>query len=163
VQTFQGGRCIRVLPPELADRLRALGRREGATLFMTLLAGTQALLARHAGQDEVIVGTPVAGRRRVEVEELIGCFLNTLVLRTDLSGGPGMRELLARVREVTLGAFSHQDVPFEALLARLGVERDPSRAPLFQVFFNMLGLPPVELRLPGIEVQGLSTPDLAAK
>jgi amino acid adenylation domain-containing protein len=163
VQTFSGGRSLRMLAPELSDRLRAFSRGQGATLFMTLLAGTQALLSRLAGQDDVTVGTPVAGRRRVEVEGLIGCFLNTLVLRTDFSGTPGLRELLGRVREVTLGAFSHQDVPFEALLARLGVERDLSRTPLFQVFFNLLNLPPSELRLPGLTAEGLSTPEPASK
>jgi len=163
VQTYRGGRRERRLPPELTGRLRALGRREGATLFMVLLAGTQALLARQAGQQDVLLGTPVAGRRRSEVEGLIGCFLNTLVLRTDLSGDPGFRTLIERVREVTLGAFTHQDVPFELLLTRLGVERDPSRAPLFQVFFNHLNLPARELRLSGLTAEVLPAPDLAAK
>ena len=109
---------------------------------MTLLAAFQALLHRHSGQDDILVGAPVAGRRAVETEELIGFFVNTLVLRTDLGGQPGFRELLARVREVTLGAYSHQDVPFEAVLAGLPRQRDLSRTPLFQVMFNLLNFPP---------------------
>ncbi len=97
---------------------------------MTLLAAIQALLHRHSGQDDVLVGAPVAGRRAVATEGLIGCFLNTLVLRTDLGGQPGFRGLLARVREVTLGAYSHQDVPFEAVLASLPQHAQTSPGPL---------------------------------
>ena len=111
---------------------------------MTLTAAFNLLLSRYAGQDDICIGTPIANRSRAELEALIGCFLNTLVLRTDLSGDPAFRVLVERVREVTLGAFAHQDVPFELLLARLGVERDLSRTPLFQVFFNLLNLPPGE-------------------
>ncbi|HVR96729.1 MAG TPA: amino acid adenylation domain-containing protein, partial [Thermoanaerobaculia bacterium] len=163
VQSFRGSRRDLVLAPELADRLRAFSRGQGATLFMALLAAVEVLLQRHSGQDDVLVGTPVAGRRLVETEGLIGCFLNTLVLRTSLAGNPGFRELLARVRDVTLGAFSHQDVPFEALLTRLGVERDTSRTPLFQVFFNMLNLPASEVRLPGTTLEVLAVPEVPSK
>jgi len=163
VQTYRGDRRMRRLPSGLSARLQAFGRREGATLFMVLLAGAAELLRRQSGQEDVLVGTPVAGRRAVETEGLIGCFLNTLVLRTDLSGRPGLRELVARVREVTLGAFSHQDVPFEELLSRLGVKRDLSRTPLFQVFFNLLSQPAGELRLPGLRVEAVSTPEPASK
>jgi amino acid adenylation domain-containing protein len=134
-QRFRGRTLKFELTPALAEELRALGRREGTTLFMTLLAGWQALLARHTGQSEVVVGTPVAGRTRAEVEPLIGFFVNTLPLRTSLAGAPTVRELLRRVRETALGAFSHQDVPFELLVEELQPERDLSRAPLFQVLF----------------------------
>ncbi|MCP4659866.1 MAG: AMP-binding protein, partial [bacterium] len=138
VQTYRGERLTRTLPPELSEALRELSRRRGATLFMTLLAAFNVLLYRHSGQDDLAVGTPIAGRTRAEVEGLIGCFLNTLVLRTDLAGNPSFDELLGRVREVTLGAYAHQDVPFEKLLEELQPDRDLSRTPLFQVFFNML-------------------------
>ncbi|HBL30033.1 MAG TPA: non-ribosomal peptide synthetase, partial [Acidobacteria bacterium] len=133
------------------------------TLFMTLLAAVKALLHRHSGQDDLLVGAPVAGRRAVETEGLIGCFLNTLVLRTGLGGEPGFRDLVARVREVTLGAFSHQDVPFEAILASLPQPRDLSRTPLFQVMVNLLNLPSTELRLPGLTLESLATAEPLSK
>ena len=157
VQTFRGAHGARLLPPGLAARLAAFGQAHGATLFMTLLAAIQALLHRQSGQDDVLIGAPVAGRRAVETEELIGCFLNTLVLRTDLGGGPGFRELVARVREVTLGAYSHQDVPFEAVLAGLPQQRDLSRTPLFQVMVNLLNLPKAKIELPGLTLAGATT------
>src|SRR4029079_7760678 len=100
---------------------------QGATLFMTLLAAFQALLARYSGQEDIVVGTPIAGRTRVEVEGLIGLFVNTLVLRTDLSGQPSFGELVRRVRAVTLGAYAHQDLPFELLVEALHPERDLCR------------------------------------
>ena len=105
---------------ELAEKLRELGRQEGVTLFMVLLAGFQLMLSRWSGQQDVAVGTPVANRSRARLEELIGFFVNTLVLRTDLAGEPSVRELLTRVREVCLGAYAHQDLPFERLVE--GVE-----------------------------------------
>ncbi|HYL05810.1 MAG TPA: amino acid adenylation domain-containing protein, partial [Thermoanaerobaculia bacterium] len=150
VQTYRGGRAVRLLAPGLAGQLHRFGRAQNATLFMTLLAAIQALLHRHAGQDDVVVGAPVAGRRAVETEALIGCFLNTLVLRTSGGGRPGFRLLVERVREVTLGAYSHQDVPLEAVLAALPLARDLSRTPLFQVMVNLLNLPAIEMRLPGL-------------
>jgi amino acid adenylation domain-containing protein/non-ribosomal peptide synthase protein (TIGR01720 family) len=125
------------LPPETAERLRALGRRHGATLFMTLLAGFGALLSRVTGQEDVSVGTPVAGRNRLAIEGLIGFFVNTLVLRCDLGDDPPFKELLARVRRVALAAHAHQDLPFEKLVEELQPERSLSHSPLFQVMFAL--------------------------
>ncbi|MFC4048023.1 condensation domain-containing protein, partial [Dactylosporangium siamense] len=120
----------------VADGLRAVSRAAGASMFMTVFAAFAALLGRYAGQDDVVVGTPIAGRNRAEVEDLVGFFVNTLVLRTDLSGDPAFTELLARVRAETLAAYANQDVPFERLVDELNVVRDRSRTPLFQVLFN---------------------------
>ncbi|HET9229069.1 MAG TPA: amino acid adenylation domain-containing protein, partial [Thermoanaerobaculia bacterium] len=163
VQTFTGRSRQLVLSRELTSRLRSFGRDRGVTLFMTLLAATQALLSRHSGEHDVPVGAPVAGRHWGETEGLIGCFLNTLVLRTDLSGSPSFRELAARVRTVTLEAYSHQEVPFEAVLARLRLDRDLSRTPLFQVLFNMLNLPRPDLSLPGMDLRVLTPAEIPSK
>ncbi|HEY0022711.1 MAG TPA: amino acid adenylation domain-containing protein [Longimicrobium sp.] len=137
VQTFQGASVPVELSLELLERLQALGRSEGATLYMTLLSAFQVLLGKYAGSEDVVVGSPIAGRTRGEVEELIGFFVNTLVLRTDLSGDPSFREVLRRVREATLGAYAHQEVPFEKLVAELQPERSLSHSPLFQVLFTV--------------------------
>ncbi|HVR97232.1 MAG TPA: amino acid adenylation domain-containing protein, partial [Thermoanaerobaculia bacterium] len=163
VQTYRGGQSSLALSAGFAARLAAFGRAHGSTLFMTLLAAIKTLLHRHSGQDDILVGTPVAGRRAVETEGLIGCFLNTLVLRTGLGGRPGFRDLVARVREVTLGAYSHQDVPFEAVLAGLPQPRDLSRTPLFQVMVNLLNLPSTELRLPGLVLESLTAAEPLSK
>src|SRR5690606_3291385 len=138
VQTYNGDAVALSLPTELARALGRLARQESASLFMMLLAAFKVLLARYAAQDDIVVGSPIAGRNRAEIEHLIGFFLNSLVLRTDLSGEPSFRELLARVRNVTLDAYAHQDVPFEKLVEHIDPPRDPSRTPLFQVMFNML-------------------------
>ncbi|HEU4451992.1 MAG TPA: condensation domain-containing protein, partial [Longimicrobium sp.] len=137
VQTFRGASERVELSGELLERLRALGRSEGATLFMVVLAAFQALLSRYSGSEDVVVGSPIAGRTRKEVEELIGFFVNTLVLRTDLGGDPSFREVLGRVREATLGAYEHQELPFEKLVAELQPERSLSHSPLFQVSFTL--------------------------
>ena len=163
VATEGGARVAFELPAELAGALDALSRREGATLFMTLMAGFQALLGRWSGQDDVLVGTPIAGRTRAETEGLIGMFVNTLVLRTRLDGRPGFRELLARVRESTLGAYAHQDVPFERLVEELQPERSLRHTPVFQVTFAMQNLEAEELRLGGLRLASLGGGEEAAK
>ncbi len=152
IQTFRGATRTVTFPRPLADALRALSRRESATLFMTLLAAFQALLHRYAGEDDIVVGTPMAGRTRTETEGLIGFFVNTLVLRTDLSGNPTARTLLRRTREAALGAFAHPDLPFERLVEDLKPARSLSHTPLFQVMFSLHNTPTSALRLPGIEV-----------
>ncbi|MCW6011061.1 amino acid adenylation domain-containing protein [Micromonospora sp. CPCC 205371] len=124
------------IPVSTVEGLRALSRDSGATMFMTLLAGWSLLLSRYCGTDDVVVGTPVAGRNRAEIEGLIGFFVNTLVMRTDLSGDPAFGELLSRVRRTALDAYAHQDLPFEQLVDALVTKRDRSRSPLFQVLFN---------------------------
>jgi amino acid adenylation domain-containing protein len=137
VQTYRGATVLVELSLELLERLQALGRSEGATLYMTVLGAFQVLLSRYSGSDDIVVGSPIAGRTRKEVEELIGFFVNTLVLRTDLSGDPSFREVLGRVREATLGAYEHQEVPFEKLVTELQPERSLSHSPLFQVLFSL--------------------------
>ena len=122
-QSFRGARQPVVIPQELTESLRELGESQNATLFMTLLAAFEVLLFRHAGQDDIVVGVPITGRNNPELENLIGFFINTLPVRTDLSGNPTFRELLGRVREAALGAYEHQDLPFEKL-----VEVTPARA-----------------------------------
>jgi amino acid adenylation domain-containing protein len=153
--SFEAARCTFTLPRPLADAMRILGRRDGATLFMTLLAAFQALLQRYSGQEDFALGSPIAARNRKEVEGLIGFFANTLVLRADLSGDPTFRELLSRVRETCLGAYTHQDVPFEKLVEELRPERDPARTPLFQVMFLLQNAPLPEARLEGLSLRPL--------
>ncbi|MGB8494244.1 MAG: amino acid adenylation domain-containing protein, partial [Candidatus Acidiferrum sp.] len=150
VQTFRGANQTLVLPKSLKDGFKALGRQEGVTLFMAMLAAFKVLLYRYTSQDDLIVGTPIANRNRVETEGLIGFFVNALVLRTDLSGNPSFRELLRRVRQVCLGAYSHQDLPFDRLVEELHLQRDLSRNPLFQVMFALQNAPLRPLELPGL-------------
>ncbi|HYN23256.1 MAG TPA: amino acid adenylation domain-containing protein, partial [Thermoanaerobaculia bacterium] len=141
------------IPGGVAERLRELARRENASLFMTLLTAFQLLLSRLSGQEDVVVGSPSAGRNRVEIEELIGLFLNTLVLRGDLSGNPTFVALLGRVKEMVLGAYRYQAIPFERLLEELQPERQLSRSPIFQVLFNFVSLSDLHLELSGLEVE----------
>lgn len=134
----RGKRCSLTLTTELSTAVLDLGRTEGCTLFMTLLAALSAVLYRCTGQTDFAVGSPIANRTHAELEGLVGFFLNTLVLRVDLSGNPSFRTLMGRVRDVALGAYAHQELPFELLLQELRPERDLSRTPLFQVFLNVL-------------------------
>lgn len=145
VQTFRGGREQLTLSKELSDSLKQLSRREGVTVFMTLLASFKVLLSYHSGQEDIVVGTDIANRNRSETEGLIGFFVNQLVLRTDLSNDPSFRELLRRVREVTLSAYSNQDVPFSKLVEVLKPERKLNCNPLFQVLFVLHDEPTFDL------------------
>lgn len=141
VQSFNGACESFNLSRNLSAQLAELSRREDATLFMTLLAAFEVLLFRYTGQSDIVIGTPVANRNRKELEALIGFFVNTLALRIDLSGDLTFRELLARVREASLGAYANQDLPFEMLVEKLRPVRDPSRNPIFQVVFALQNLP----------------------
>ncbi|MBE7553881.1 MAG: amino acid adenylation domain-containing protein [Anaerolineales bacterium] len=152
IQTYRGARQSLVLSPNLIEALKALSQREGTTLFMALLAAFKTLLYRYTSQVDIMVGVPVAGRNEVELEQLIGFFVNMLVLRTDLSGNPTFRELLGRVRQVALEAYAHQDVPFEKLIEELQPEREMSRPPFFQVFFNWLNFTQAQLKWPGLSL-----------
>jgi amino acid adenylation domain-containing protein len=152
LQSFAGARMRVAVAGEVADALRVLGRQEGCTLYMTLLAAFQLLLGRYAGQEDVLVGSPIAGRGRTELEGIIGFFANTLVLRGDLGGDPTFRELLRRTRETALGAFAHDELPFERLVEAVRPQRDPSRNPLFQVMFALQNAPRVPLALAGLEI-----------
>ncbi len=147
VASFRGDSLVFRLSDPLVGRLKALARAEGVTLFMLLLAAFATLLHRYSRQDDIVVGTPVAGRTRSQLEGLIGFFVNTLVLRIDTAGGPSFRELLRRVKATTLGAFAHQDLPFEMLVERLHPQRDLSRNPIFQVSFQLFA----EASSPGSE------------
>ena len=126
------------MPKAVTDGVKALARKEGCTFFMAMLAAFKVMLARYSGQDDIVVGTPAANRRELETENLIGPFLNNLVLRTNLAGAPSFRELVRRVREVSLAADQHGEMPFEQLVVELAPRRDLSRNPLFQVLFNLL-------------------------
>ncbi|HKI00340.1 MAG TPA: amino acid adenylation domain-containing protein [Thermoanaerobaculia bacterium] len=151
----RGGRYAFALPAGLSRDLQALARREGATLFMTLLAAFTALLSRLGGQDDVVVGTAVANRDRVEIEPLIGFFVNSLPLRVPLGGSPGLRELLGRTRETTLAAYAHQDLPFERLVEDLQPGRDLALPPLFQAMLVLQNAPLPALELPGLSIETL--------
>ena len=137
VRSSAGALVEFMVPAETAGGLRAAARQAGATAFMTLLSAFTVLLSRYTGQDDIVLGTPVAHRTRTEFESLIGFFVNTLVLRTDLSGDPTFTELVGRVRREVLSAYAHQDVPFEQVVERSKPERDRSRTPLFQIVFSM--------------------------
>ena len=152
VRSYQGKRQTLELSKQLSQKLRALSRQQGTTLFMTLLAAFQTLLYRYTGQEDIAVGCPIADRTRQELEGLIGFFVNTLVMRVDFSGNPTFRELLARVREVALGAYGHQDLPFEKLVEELQPERNLTHTPLFQVAFAYQNTPNHALEIPGVHV-----------
>jgi amino acid adenylation domain-containing protein len=163
VWSSKGAKLPIALPLKLADEVSAIARKERATPFMALLAAFQALLQRYTSQDDIAVGSPIAGRNRVEVEPLIGFFVNTLVLRTNLSGDPTFRELLARVRDVTLGAFTHQDVPFEKLVEELRPERATTHTPFFQTMFVLQNTTPALLDIEGTKAAPYELLDSTAK
>ncbi len=163
VPTHRGAHERIELPAGLLERLRGVGRSEGATLYMVLLGAFQVLLSRYGAGDDVVVGSPVAGRTRGELEGLIGYFANTLVLRTELGGDAAFREVLRRVRAATLGGYEHQDVPFERLVAELRPERSLSHSPLFQVTFTLQDGEASEWSLPGLRVDAVETPVRVAK
>ena len=163
LQSFSGARRSVILPNALVKCLTAISHRHQATLFMSILAAFNTLLHRHTGQEDIIVGTPVAGRTRPETQNLIGLFLNTVALRTDVSGNPTFEELLKRVRGVTLDALTHQDLPFEKLVMELQPERSLSRTPLFQVLLNMLVTPEPEPCLPGLKIENITEQEAESK
>ncbi|MEH2319621.1 non-ribosomal peptide synthetase [Nostoc sp.] len=150
IQSYQGGTQFIELPLKLIDALEKLSQQEGVTLFMTLLAAFKTLLYRYTHQEDIALGSPIANRNRSEIEGIIGFFVNSLVLRSNLSGNPTFQELLGKVREVTLGAYSHQDLPFEKLVEELHPERNLSQHPLFQVVFGFQNAPMSALELPGL-------------
>ena len=151
-QSHRGSRVSMQLEPETTRLLKSLSRRHNTTLFITVLAGFQALLSRWSGETDIVVGTVVAGRNKAETENLIGFFVNTLAMRTDLSGDPMIAELLARATEVCLGAFGHQDVPFEKLIEELGIDRDMSRTPLVQAVLVLQNTADESLEMPGLRM-----------
>jgi amino acid adenylation domain-containing protein len=163
VPSFRGATQSFSLSSELSRSLNALSRQEGTTLFMTLLAAFKVLLYRYTEQEDIIVGSPIANRNRAEIEGLIGLFVNTLVLRTNLDGNPSFRELLGRVREVTLGAYARQDVPFELLVEELQPQRDLSHHPLFQVMFAFQNAPSRNLEIADLTYSPLNIPKETAQ
>jgi amino acid adenylation domain-containing protein len=163
VQTYHGAYQELALSKELSVALKQLSQKESVTLFMTLLAAFQILLWRYSGQDDICIGTPIANRNRAEIEGLIGFFVNTLVLRTRLDGNPSFSQLLSQVREVALGAYSHQDLPFEMLVEALQPERNLSHNPIFQVWFNLQNLANTQLELFGLSVEPISMSEAASK
>ncbi|MFN6569722.1 amino acid adenylation domain-containing protein, partial [Dendronalium sp. ChiSLP03b] len=163
VQTFAGGYQKFALSVELTSRLVKLSQEQGCTLFMTLLAAFDTLLYRYTGQSDILVGSPIANRDRSEIEGLIGFFVNTLVMRTNLAGNPSFSELLLRVREVALGAYAHQNLPFEMLVEALQPERDLGHTPLFQVVFNLQNAPVQEVELAGLTVSSLPVESTTTK
>ena len=163
VQTYHGGQRIKILPREIGVALKELARREGVTLYMVLLGALNVLLHRWTGQRDVVVGTSVSNRGRAEIERLIGFFINALVLRTEVIDAQPFTELLQRVREVCLGAYAHQDMPFERLVQELQPDPDPSRAPLFQVIFTMQNAPGEAMEMPGLQLRGVRTESATVK
>ena len=163
VQSHRGSHQVKVLSAELSAALKRLTQREGVTLFMTMLAAFETLLARYSNQQDFCIGTPIANRNRAEVEPLIGFFVNTLVLRAKLAGNPSFRELLKRVREVCLEAYAHQDVPFEKLVEAMEPARALSHTPLFQVMLVVQNLPAGEARLQGVELGQVAVENQTAK
>jgi amino acid adenylation domain-containing protein len=154
-QSFTGAHQEFQLSLELTQKLTELSQQQGVTMFMTLLAAYGTLLYRYTGQSDILIGTPIANRNRREIESLIGFFVNTLVMRTDCSENPSFQELLMRVREMSLGAYAHQDLPFEMLVEALQPERNLSHTPLFQVMFALENTPLSEVKMSGLTIDSL--------
>jgi amino acid adenylation domain-containing protein len=163
VQTYQGASVPFTLAADLTASLHALSQRQQATLFMTLTAAFNVLLARYAGQSDICIGTPIANRNRAETEALIGFFVNTLVLRAQVNAADGFDTLLQQVRATALGAYAHQDVPFEQLVDALKPERHLGHSPLFQVLFVLQNTPTGSLDLPGLTLEAVSSDSASAK
>jgi len=163
MQSFRGSLEVADLPTDLMDALRHLSREAGVTLFMTVLAAFQVLLHLYTGQTDIAVGSPIANRRRSEFEELIGYFVNNLVLRTDLSGNPTFRELLGRVREVALGAYGHQDLPFERIVEELRPRPNLAYSPVFQVLFVVQPGLPAHITMGGLTLALQENPAAVAR
>jgi amino acid adenylation domain-containing protein len=163
IQTFAGGTKYFQIDRALTGQIKHLSQQSGATLFATLLAAFAVLLSRYSGQDDVVIGSPIANRHRSEVESIIGCFINTLALRTKLQGNPTFLELLAQVRETTLGAYDRQDFPLEKLVEELQPERSLSHALLFQSMFVLQNAPMGKLELPGLTIDLLELEELSAQ
>ncbi|MGY0035034.1 condensation domain-containing protein [Pedobacter sp. NJ-S-72] len=152
IQSTRGAVIEKVFSKELSGQLNELSRKQDVTLFMTLLAAFQVLLHRHSGQDDICVGTPIAGRLRREVEDLVGYFINTLAIRSDLSETPTFAALLKQVKNTLLDSYDHQDIPFEKIVDVIVKERDMSRGPLFQVMFVLQNTPDSSLSLGDLQV-----------
>ncbi len=163
VRTYAGKTLSFVLPKSLAEELKTLSKQQDVTLFMTLLAAFKILLYRYTGQTDILVGSPIANRNRTEIENLIGFFVNTLVLRSNLAGNPSFCDLLKQVRSVALGAYAHQDLPFEKLVEEIQPERNLSHNPLFQVMFVLQNAAMRKLELPGLKVESLENNGITAK
>ena len=163
IQTFCGSKESLTLPKRLSESLNGLSRSEGVTLFMVLLAAFQTLLHRYSGQEEIIVGSPIAGRNREEIEGLIGFFVNTLIMRANFRGDPTFRRFLGQVKETALGAYAHQDLPFEKLVEDIQPERSLSQTPLFQVMFILQNAPREKRELSGLELHTLAVSTNTAK
>ncbi|MFM2060612.1 MAG: hypothetical protein RLZZ507_282 [Cyanobacteriota bacterium] len=157
IKTYQGAKQYFQLSPELSQALKTLSQKQDCTLFMTLLAAFKVLLYRYTGLEDIIIGSPIANRNRAEIESLIGFFVNTLVLRTDLSEHPTFVDLLNRVRETTLSAYAHQDLPFDVLVEELQPQRNLSHTPLFQVMFVLQNAPISAVELSGLTVEPLTS------
>jgi aspartate racemase len=161
-RAFRGTKRKLTLSRKLTDRVKAFCQKEEATLFMVLLAAYQLLLHRYTGEEDIVVGSPIAGRCMEETENLIGLFVNALALRTDLSGNPTFSELLARVKEVALGGYGHQDMPFEMLVKELQPDRSLARNPLFQVMFVLQSDPIGATELPGLKISHVQVENVVA-
>ena len=155
-RTFRGDHLMLEVPAEVAGRVRAFARSEGVTTFMAMLAAWTAVLSRWSGQDDVVVGSPIANRTRRETEPLVGAFVNVLPLRTDLSGDPSFRALAARVRDTTIEAYAHQDLPFEKLVGAVGGGRSVAHHPVFQTMFALQNAPTAALRMGGLQLEGVN-------